>query len=99
MIWTKNYKQITWAIRSTVNSSEEHQPGQLAFGKDMIFQSQIKIDWESIKSKKHKLAAYNNERENENRIEHEYHVGDKIFITIKKNDVKVKLDERTEGPY
>ena len=65
----------------------------------MIFQSQIKIDWESIKSNKRKLVAYNNERENRNRIEHEYHAGDKILIIIKKNDVKAKLDERTEAPY
>ena len=36
---------IAWAIRSTINSSIDHTPGQLVFGTDMLFQSKIKVGW------------------------------------------------------
>ena len=80
-----------WAIRSTINSTSKHSPSHLALGRDMIFQTKVKINWESIKSNKRKLAIENNTRENLNRIDHNYNVGDKVLIS--------KIQIRTEGPY
>ena len=71
----------------------------MVFGKDMIFRTQIIIDWESIKAKKRNIAQYNNQRENKARIDHNYKVGDKVLIIIKADEIKAKLQQRTEGPY
>ena len=92
-------QSIAWAIRSTINSSTDHTPGQLVFGTDMLFQSKIKVDWENLKAKRRRLAVYNNARENRNRIDHEYEVGDQVLITLGKREIKSKLQQPTEGPY
>ena len=65
----------------------------------MIFQTKVKVDWEAIKSRKRKLAAYNNTKENRSRYNHEYRVGDKILIVSKNTVVTRKLLTRTEGPF
>ena len=71
----------------------------MAFGRDMIFRTQMIIDWETIKAKKRNIAQYNNTRENRARIEHTYNIGDKVLIVIKADEIKAKLQQRTEGPY
>ena len=88
-----------WAIRSTINSTSKHSPSHLALGRDMIFQTKVKINWESIKSNKRKLAIENNTRENLNRIDHNYNVGDKVLIILKGEEIRSKIQIRTEGPY
>ena len=88
-----------WAIRSTINSTSKHAPSHLALGRDMIFQTQIKVDWENIKSNKRKLAVQNNIRENMSRIDHTYNIGDKVLIILKGEEIMSKIQIRTEGPY
>ena len=92
-------QSTAWTIRSTINSTSKYSPSQIAFGTDMIFQAKVKVDWEDIKSRKGKVAEYNNKRENKDRIDHEYQVGDQILIIIKVEEMKAKLNGRTEGPY
>ena len=65
----------------------------------MIFQKKVKIDWESNKNNKRKLAVYNNARENKNRIDHTYNVGNKVLILIQRNEIQAKLKQPTKGPY
>ena len=65
----------------------------------MLFQTRIKIDWEIIKNRKRRNAAYNNKRENRSRITHTYKVGDKVLLIIKRNEVQAKLKQPTRGPY
>ena len=88
-----------WAIRSTINSTSNYSPGQMAFGRDMIFLTKVIIDWETIKAKKRNIAQYNNTRENKSRINHTYKIGDKVLIVIKTDEIKEKLIQRTEGPF
>ena len=33
-----------WAIRSTMNSTSKHSPSHLALGRDMIFQTKVKVN-------------------------------------------------------
>ena len=57
------------------------------------------IDWENIKAKKRNIAQYTNTRENRVRIDNTYNVGDKVLIVIKVDEIKAKLQQRTEVPY
>ena len=59
----------------------------------------VNIDWESITNKKRKLTVYNNARENKNRIDHAYNIGDKVLILIQRNEIQAKLKRPTKGPY
>lgn len=87
-----------FVIRSTINSSTKHTPGQLVFQIDMLFQSKVKMDWEILKTKRRRLAVYNNTRENKPRIEYEYKIVDHNLITLHKREIKSKLQQPTEGP-
>ena len=65
----------------------------------MIFRTQMIIDLENMKAKKRNIAQYTNTMENRVRIDHTYNVGDKFLIVIKADEIKVKLQQHTEGPY
>ena len=65
----------------------------------MIFQTKVKVNWESIKSNKRKLAIENNTRENASRIDHNYNVGNKVLIILKGEEILSKIQIRTKGPY
>ena len=39
---------IAWAIRSTVNTAICYTPGQLAFHRDMITATRVRVDWDRI---------------------------------------------------
>ena len=37
---------VAWDIRFTINSTTSYTPGQLEFGRDMIMQAKVLVDWE-----------------------------------------------------
>ena len=47
---------VKWAIRSTTNLTTNHTPGQLAFGRDMIMQAKVLVDWEKVTRNKEAVA-------------------------------------------
>ena len=87
---------ICWAIRSTYHTTLKVTPGQLVFGRDMIFNIRHEADWQLIQERKRARITANNERENERRREHDYAIGDKVLIT--KADFH-KMEPSREGPY
>ena len=94
-------QSIAWAIRSTISTITDYSPAQLVFNKDMIMQMHINIDWEKLKRKRIIATKKNNLRENKNRIDHEYQIGEQILIVRKRSDrnTQQKLNLPTEGPY
>ena len=92
---------ITWALTSTVPTQTSHSPGELAFGRDMIFATRTKIDWRLIKREKKKAHKNNTARENKRRVAHKYKVGDLVLIVKDSYERSKlpKLQSPTEGPY
>jgi len=71
-------------------------PGQLVFGRDMIFNIKHVANWQAIKQRKQQLIHKNNERENSKRAPYEYRVGDKVLLERKDPN---KYERPYEGPY
>ena len=75
-------------------------PGGAVFGRDMIFNFQLRVDWENVARKRDRLAAIGNERENSKQKEHTYAVGDKVLIVRRKYKRTAKIATApTEGPF
>jgi hypothetical protein len=70
--WRPFLSAAVWAIRSTVHTTLDATPGQLAFGQDMLLPIQLKMDWARIRQRKQDIINVNNRKENSKRIEHKY---------------------------
>ena len=79
-------KAVSWAIWSTINSTSNYSPGQLAFSQDMTMQMKVNIDWELLKEKRQLTSIKVNSQENKNRLTHVYEVGDKVLILNHSNN-------------
>ena len=55
---------ICWAVRSTYHTTLKATPGQLVFGRDMIFNIKYEADWQLIREQKLARMKKNNAREN-----------------------------------
>ena len=64
---------------------------------EMLLNIKFIADWETIRLRKQKDIDRNNERENSLRVDHDYHIGDKVLVTD--NDIHCKLNCPTKGPY
>ena len=62
--WKGILSATAFAVRSTIHTTLQQTPGQLVFGRDMIFNIQHTANWDVIKQKKQRLINSNNEREN-----------------------------------
>jgi hypothetical protein len=87
---------ICWAVRSTYHTTLNATPGQLVFGRDMIFNIRHQADWQLINQRKRVRIDDNNLRENAKRISHDYTIGERVLIT--KADYN-KMEPAKEGPY
>ena len=88
---------VAWAIRASYNSTTNATPAQLVFGRDMIFNLQTMVDWKALSIRKQKLVDAANLRENQNRIDFDYQIGQKVYVI--NNDIKRKLESPKKGPY
>ena len=97
----RTLQSVAWAVRTTVSTTTGYSPGQLAFSRDMIMATQVKIDWERIKAIKQSAAIKNNASENSSRIHHNYQVGDQVLIVLDAHERRSqsKLQSPTRGPY
>jgi hypothetical protein len=71
-------------------------PVQLVFGRDMIFNIKTIIDWRTIAARKQKQVI-KDKRENKGRINHQYSVGDKVYL--RPTGIQHKLEMQKKGPY
>jgi transposase InsO family protein len=49
--WSDILAQAAWAIRSTVHTLYDATPGQLVFGRDMIYDLSFKPEWDKLLQK------------------------------------------------
>ncbi|MGH7974316.1 MAG: integrase catalytic domain-containing protein, partial [bacterium] len=78
--WSGFLSSVAWAIRSTYHTTLDATPGQLVFGREMIFNLAHNANWERIRLRKQALIDRSNARENSRRIPHRYFIGDKVTI-------------------
>jgi len=94
--WKGILSATAFAVRSTFHTTLNQSPGQLVFGRDMIFNIKHTANWEYIKQRKQALIDKNNTRENAGRIHHVYQVGDKVLL---KRGTENKYESPYQGPF
>jgi transposase InsO family protein len=90
--WKGILSATAFAVRSTYHTTLQNSPGQLVFGRDMIFNIQHKANWEFIRQRKQQLIDKNNKRENSKRKQYVYKEGDLVLL-------KVGTENKYEAPY
>jgi hypothetical protein len=94
--WNGIIADTAFAVRSTCHTTLQATPGQLVFGRDVIFNTKHIANWEMIKTHKQNLITQNNKKENSKRIPYEYTVGQQVLYI--KHDAR-KLEKPYMGPY
>jgi hypothetical protein len=87
---------MSFAVQSTYHTTLQLTPGQLVFGRDMIFPINHIAIWQLIKNRKQKLIDKNNKRENAKRVDYDYMVGEQVLIYTPDPN---KIEQPQEGPY
>lgn len=60
--WTGVLTICAWTIRSSAHTLMEASPGQLAFGRDMLFDMSFIANWQQIKDRRRESALDNARR-------------------------------------
>ena len=95
--WDEFLSAAAFAIRSTHHTTLEASPAQLVFQRDMFLPVKYVANWTNIQLQRQKRINYSNERENANRIHHEYKRGDRVLLTTP--GILPKLKSPRTGPY
>jgi len=90
------FTAAAYGIRATVHGTTLFTPGQIVFNKDMILRTNILVNTELIRQRRHAAAVKNNIRENKRRIPYKYQPGGKVLLLTRYLDPKLKLKE---GPF
>jgi hypothetical protein len=69
-----------WAVCSTDHAALKASPGAAIFGQDMLFGIPFIADWQKIGEHRQRLTNLNNARENKDRIDCDYKVGQKVLL-------------------
>jgi hypothetical protein len=85
----------SWAIRSTYHTVLKASPGAAIFGRDMLFDIPYIADWNKIGDYRQRQTDLNTARENQQRADYDYHVGDKILI--RKDGILRKTESRYDS--
>ena len=95
--WDGVLSATMFALSATVHTTTRFTPTQLVFRRDAMLNTRHEADWKIIKDRKQWLINRGNERENKNRKDHTYRVGDKVLL---KNEWKTKFNhDACKGPY
>ena len=94
--WTGILSATAFAVRSTYHTTLQATPGQLVFGRDLIFNIKHEANWKAINERKQRIIAKNNKYENSKRLSHDYKVGDKVLL--ERHDAR-KMERPYDGPY
>jgi len=97
--WGDILAEIAWAIRTLYHRTFDATPGQLVFGRDMIFDMLFTPDWDKIRERKRAQVLKDNKRENSKRKDYNFKIGDKVLL--KRDYLKIlrKSERRNQGPY
>jgi hypothetical protein len=87
-----------YAIRTSWHSILNATPGQLLYGQDMITRQLHFSNWNYLSKRRLQAILQDNDRENLQRLQHFYQVGDQIMLRIPKRDRK-KEDQVASGPF
>ena len=90
--WKGILAATAFAVRSTYHTTLQKTPGQLVFGRDMIFNLEHKANWEYIRLRKQQVINKNNSKENALRIPHTYRPGDQVML-------RTGTENKYETPY
>ena len=93
------FQAVAWALRTTVSTTMKTSPGQVIFGRDMIFDFNIRTNWEAIDARRLRTATRNNERENSTRRQHNYKVDDEVLLANDGGQRRKIGDTPFFGPY
>ncbi len=85
-----------FAVWSTYHTTLKKTPGQLVFGRDMIFNIQHVANWEFIRHNKQKRIDKNNKAENAKRQAHLYQKGDLVLL---QRGTENKYESPYQGPF
>ena len=86
---------MSWAIRSTYHTVLKASPGAAIFGRDMLFDIPYVADWSKIGDYRQRQTDLNTARENKNRVDYDYKVGDKVLI--RKDGILRKSESRYDS--
>ena len=84
-LWSGILAAIMFVLCATYHTTLQASPMQVVFGRDAILNIKHVSDWEHILQRKQLRINHNNKRENMQRNNHQYKVGDKILVKCKKN--------------
>ena len=90
---------VTWAIRSTIHSTSNDITVELVFGRDVVIQTKILVDWKRVVINKEAIVKKGLIRENKKRIDHTYQVGNYILIKLDRTKQKQNLNAPYTDPY
>jgi transposase InsO family protein len=94
--WKGILSATAFAVRATYHTTLQKSPGQLVFGRDMIFNVKHAANWEYIRARKQNILNNNNKRENVKRTPHTYRINDKVMLKI---GTENKYETPYKGPY
>ena len=80
-LWKGILSAAAFGICSTTNRQNYYSPGQLISGRDMILLIKHRVDWELTRQRNQMQINKYNTRENKNRVDYEYKIGDNVMIT------------------
>ena len=83
--WSGILAATMFAVRATYHTTLQASMMQLVFGQYAILNIKHVADWEHIWKRKQLRTNQNNMRENMQRNNHQYKVGDKILVNRQKN--------------
>ena len=86
--WTRILSVVAFAIQAMVHTTTCATLSQLVFCRDANLAVLHILDWEYVRKHKEKLIKKNNQKENKNRIPHEYRVEDLVLL---KGDFRKKF--------
>ena len=78
--WKEILSAAAFAVRSMYHTTLRKTPGQLVFGRDIIFNTPHIVNWKLICQNKQKLIDTDNKQENAKRVKHNYKVGNKVLL-------------------
>ena len=97
--WGDILAKLAWAVRSLYHRTLDATPGQLVFGRDMLFDMLFTPDWNAIRARKRAQVLKDNERENSKRRQFTYKIGDKVLLKRDHLRILRKSDRQNKGSH
>ena len=97
--WDDILANVAWAVRSLYHTTLGATPGELVFGRDMLFNIRNKIDWQLINTRRQNRIDKDRARENTSRKAFDYRVHVNGTLTISRQSVSDRVSVRRVSPY